>query len=951
MYNAISSLQCRLAYLLNLLNVGFCRAFVRIFNILINSVKSDQITVRTRSLKSVTQMLDKDPTLFDRTLQVNHLILKCAADQSSMVRDNALALVGKCIMLKPALDSEMLKSVLVCTHDSAIGIRKRAMKLLKDIYQRHFQQDMKASKDLRAILSETFLQRVGDDDEGTSELARHILEDVWLSLFWETVDDGKSVQGRVSLKDHVGLIIETTQRSDKTTQSLDAFFRYSMSDKSRNQEANLKVNRAFVVAGFDGMIDPNELPGSPPQRSILQTLTVFARANPRLFTQQQLEYLQPYISNLTTTDDLNLFRRVVVILRCVLPILPTVQKEFLSNIQVDLLKNVSKLAKAELNEVTACLWTINGVLQNIEKLVGVEINVLKGLRKAEGINFSRLSREKEHNPVVKQELTKAQRLIHLAGHFGHHCDFEPQLERFMKELPWLSGNLVSAKIVAAIKPFIAKHHPLTLRTIGLESIGMVCQSWPQNFTEPDIVGTFQRILREDHHDLQRITLLCFRDFFQSQDQQLGLKSSADKKDPLENGKLVSSVTVSNKDGAAALIAQNFIHAVLRIAKASQDEYALAATEVIASIARQGLVHPKECGSTLVALGTSTNPRIADVAFQQYQTLHLQHESMFEREYMRAIHDTFSYQRDIVKDSNGFTMPYFRAKLHSMYEVIKTSKSKAQVKFLSNYCAKIDFDITKLDVSKEVPDHLEFSKFLIENLAFFDYVRMEDLLHVLACIEKIVGGTGAGIAHAINTEVFKLVLDPETGAPLTMLEQNDAQSIDVDATRFKKLTTASMILSMLWQARTFIRRLHGISGRDNRREGRGRPSKDLNKAPPKNNSITGDKVIETISRVSHALDTQELSLQQCKEFAELLAIDNEVKVAGDGEEEEGDRPQTPSVDDDDEDSMVVNANGGSKISKRKGSVSLSGTPLKKKRGRPTLGGKKTTRKSLDDEYWN
>ena len=901
----------------------------------------------------MAQMLEKDPSLFDRASQVNNLVLKCVSDQSSMVRDNALALVGKCIMLKPILDPELLKSVLVCTRDSTIGIRKRAIKLLKDIYQRDFYKDVKAVKDLKIVLSENFLQCVEDSDEGTSELARQTLEDIWLSPFWGSANlGGSSVQDRVSLKDQISLIIQTIQRNDQILVPLGAFLRYSMSDKSKNLEANLKVNKAFLIVAFDGMVDSTELPGNHPQTHVLQALTVFARANPKLFTQQQLEYLQPYISNLTTTDDLNLFRRVVVILRCVLPTLPAVQKDFLSKVQGDLLRNVSKLAKTELNEVAACLWTINGVLQNIEKLVGVEVNVLKGLHKVEAVDFSQMSSQNEPNPALKQELIKAQRLIHLAGHFGHHCDFEPQLERFRKDLPWLPGNLVSAKIVAAIKPFVAKQNPLALRVVGLESMGLVCQSWPQNFTKPDIVSIFQGILREDHHDLQRIILICFRDFFMSQDQQLGLKASTESKGPLENGKLVSSVTVSDKDGAAALIAQNFIQAILRIAKASQDDYALAATEVIASITRQGLVHPKECGSTLVALGTSTNPRIADVAFQQHQTLHLQHESMFEREYMRAIHDTFLYQRNIVKDGTGFTRPSFRAKLHSIYEVIKTSKSKAQVKFLSNYCARIDFDLAKLDVSKEISNHLEYSKFLIENLAFFDYVRMEDLLHVLACIEKVVGGTGAGIAHAINTEVFKLVLDPETGTPLTLPARIDAQSIDLDPTRFRKLTTASMILSMLWQARTFIRRLYGISGRDNRREGRGRPSKDLSKAPPKNNSVTGDKVVESILRISRALDNQQLSLEQCKEFTELLAIDNEVKVDGDGDEDEdeGGRIQTPSIDDDDG-STALHVGSGSKISKRKGSTSLNGTPLKKKRGRPPLSGKKAGRKSMDEEDWD
>ena len=49
--------------------------------------------------------------------------------------------------------------------------------------------------------------------------------------------------------------------------------------------------------------------------------------------------------------------------------------------------------------------------------------------------------------------------------------------------------------------------------------------------------------------------------------------------------------------------------------------ALTAIEVIASINRQGLVHPKEPGLALVALETSRNPVIAEVAFQKQYLLH------------------------------------------------------------------------------------------------------------------------------------------------------------------------------------------------------------------------------------------------------------------------------------------------------------------------------------------
>ena len=64
----ISSNQIRLAYALTILSMDFCRQFDRILKILLDSISSESTTVRNRSLKSVMQMLEKDPELYHRQL-------------------------------------------------------------------------------------------------------------------------------------------------------------------------------------------------------------------------------------------------------------------------------------------------------------------------------------------------------------------------------------------------------------------------------------------------------------------------------------------------------------------------------------------------------------------------------------------------------------------------------------------------------------------------------------------------------------------------------------------------------------------------------------------------------------------------------------------------------------------------------------------------------------------
>ena len=935
----ISNSQKRIAYALTLLTMEFCRQFEYILKILLDSVTSEQITVRTRSLKSVTQMLEKDPSLLDRGGNVKILIGKCATDASSMVRDSALTLIGKCIALKPTLEQDFLRHILRLTDDPATGVRKRSMRLLKDIYLRN------SGRDIKTAIGDSLLQRVRDLDASVSEIARQTFEEIWLSPFRTSADSADVSAGdKVSLQEQVSLIVRTVQRSEKVPSVLVHLLKDVLSSTSKNAAANFKVCKSLVATAFDIMIDNTNGQDRLEQRHILQTLTVFAKANARLFTADQLQRLQPYISDLSGKDDLNRFRSIVIIFRCVLPVLSTVQHGLLREIQTALIQSVSKLGKSELNEVAECLWTINGTLQNPEVLLKLIVSVLQKLHTLGGVTFVDSSQN--------IELKRVKKYIQIAGYFGKHCDFEIHGQIFQNALAWWKGGSVARLIVQSVNPFTNTKQPLSLRAEAFDSIGLICQSWPYQFTQEHISNAFQDVLRNGEPELQNNVLSSFRDFFakiESQSEAKGEPVVAGA-DASNGGKLGGSMTASDGDGASALIAQRFLKDVLSIALASQDTSALTATEVIASINRQGLVHPKESGPALVALETSINPAIAHVALQEHRILHQQHESMFEREYMRAIQEAFRYQKEIVGDTLGYTTQPYASKLHGMFEIIKTSKGKYQKKFLSNFCSKIDFEPAKMDLSGSPPNTLQMSRFLIENLAFFDYSRLDELQYTISCMEKIVADTGSGVAHSISTEVFHITVEPEKEVTdgVAPPEQDSAINPAIDPSRLRELTTASIILSSLWEARTYLRRLYGLSASQQRKENKTKAAaKDLNKAPSRVQGVTGDKLIAAIAEDVNSLSNEELMMRQCQEFLELLSVDSEVKVATEGDEEPT-RPETPSGDEEQDAPM----SGGLRALKRKGSVSIAGTPMKKKRGRPSLGNRKKSGKSHgSDEDWD
>jgi cohesin loading factor subunit SCC2 len=920
---------------LTVLNSSFCKAFDTILKVLLNSIASDQAKVRSRSLKSVIYMLEKDPSLLDRDASVMRVILRCATDASPMVRDSALSLIAKCIALKPKLEDDGCRSILTCAADPTAGVRKRCIGLLKDIY-------LKTSRtELKLAIVDSFLQRTTDTEESVATLARQTFEDIWLTPFHELIDssqDGSKL--KVGLGERVTLIVSLVQRSETALETLGFCLRKILSDNSKTASLNFKVCKAMVATMFDKLVE-DEGSEKEFQQALLQTITVFAKANAKLFSPDQLETLHPYIGNLATAEDLFIFRSVVVIYRCVLPYLSSAHNSLLKEVQNDLFKSVAKLARSELNEVMACLWTINGVLRNTDRLVKLTISVLKPIQHYRNVDLA----DNSNSAIV----ARAKSYIRIAGCVGRHCDLEKYEPHFKSAFPSWKGGSVAGLMVDTIVPFTLPKQPLELRVMALESVGSICQSWPAQFSRDEPRKILSMVFKEDNVSLQNIVLKSFAEFFAMHEgkAEKSVVPSAEKADQDNSTRLGGSLKASDNDGAAALIAQHFLQSMLRVAQSRQDAYALTAIELIASINRQGLVHPKECAGVLVSLETSTVPAIAKVAFDTHKMLHQQYESMFEREYMRAVQEAFYYQRDVVGDSSGASARPYVAKLAPLFDIIKTSNSRYQKKFLSNLCSKVDFELKKLDSTGDPPEHLLLARFVAQNLAFFDYSQLAELVSAVGCIERIVSATGTVVAHSIETEIFP----PRMVAPLGELSSEpvpqgpgNAEPLpQVNPSVLRQLATAAASLSMLWEARTYLRRLYGIHAHVRDKEGKA-AAKELNKSATKVQGVTGDKFWDAISRNMEALNSEEQMISKCREFATLLAIDDEFKV---GEDEDAEGDSFDAVADLDDTGAGPGSLGGQRPGKRKNSVS-SQNPAKRPRGRKSGSGKKRASTEPDDD---
>ena len=361
--------------------------------------------------------------------------------------------------------------------------------------------------------------------------------------------------------------------------------------------------------------------------------------------------------------------------------------QFLVDIRKDLMPAVSKITRTLLDDVIACLWIISGLLQTTEHLARLVCSSLNGIQKIKAMAVK--------SPLDQTKIRQFDRYSLIVGMAGKHCDLDSHADLFKTPFPKWQGGPVSKLMVDVIIPFASPSRPEEVRRPALDAVGLVCQSNPRNFVAANIYTTFQQVFDERNSVLESMILRSLKEFLFAEErrsEQAATSASATKETIMRDLKVMGSTSF---DDVASATTQRFLKEITRIALASQDEHAFLAMEVLATINRQGLVHPQETGVTLITLETCPVTRISELAYHEHRALHEKHETVLEREYAKAVQSAFQYQRDIVKDTRGATEDPFTAKLHLLIEVLKISKSKNRTRFLEKFAGMIDFDIAKL----------------------------------------------------------------------------------------------------------------------------------------------------------------------------------------------------------------------------------------------------------------
>ena len=915
--------HAKLSYYTTIVNSELYTLYRPVLHISFQSMSREEVTVRSKSLKSVTQLIETDPTILDGKAEIYHTILEEGlGDPSPQVRESALGLIGTCLALRPHYEDVTRPAVLERLTDTSIGVRKRSMKLARDLYLRSKDQEV------RTEICRTLLIRLQDQEDSVRDLARQLVEGIWITPYAFVNTSGAA---QTSMSNHVALVVRALNSAKVVVGEhvilalVKAIIGGGVDMKPDSQSLNVCER---LVSGMFDLVSNSDTDDAnvPSGAEALQVLVVFAKVAHSLFTFEQVRSLRPYIDTIPQLEDQATSIAALHIYRRVIPTLSTVHKQFLEEtrgkLQQFLLKGISAIV---LDELIACLWAILRLLQNTVPMTKLVASSLMG-------TFKVITRG-DLSPTFLTTFSRYCLIVGTVAKYGEG-DLEENKAEFVKSVRMPVPFTVSKCIVDSLVPLAmpSSTHPKEVRKASFEAVAMVCQANPKNYVAPKVYAIFQEAFKERNQLLESLFLTSFLSFLLQEEKKTA--EASDGKEKKETKRELTVIGGTNYDDVSSATTQRFLDDITRISLQDVSPHSKLALEVLGSINRQGLVHPKQTGVTFITLETCNSSVISELAFKEHRLLHDKHEQVLEREYAKAIQSAYNYQRDVLGDSRGAREKpdgTWEPKLMLMMEVLKISRSKNRQKFLEKLVRLVDFDYTKIKVTDTQPHHVLFSRFVLENLAFFDYITLGEVLNTVNALEKLFYSTGSPLAQSIESDIFQVRMDMVTTASNTT--ENGESSAPpppppVNVKRLCLLTAGSMILSVLYEVRTYLRRLWNL-GLGTKKEKSKLVAKDLSKAPVKIQGMSGDKLWEDMTQIMDSLNSEETMMEQCRAFVELMTIDKEVKV-GENDEEEGEGPETPSGDEYD---MVDGTGNGSGRGRKRKSGPGSSTPSgRKKRAR-------------------
>lgn len=718
------------------------------------------IAIRTKAMKCLTMVVEADPGVLgrlDMQLGVRHSFL----DHSTSVREAAVDLVGKFVLSRPELIDTYYEMLSVRILDTGVSVRKRVIKILKDICIE--------CPDFPKIpeICVKMIRRV-NDEEGIRKLVMEVFQNMWFTPVRErpTLDTQSLIRKVMNITDVVATSREIGM--EWFEQLLVSLFR-PREDKDDSTKVHAEPPKALLTACkqiVDCLIEnvlrleeSNSQNKGSNQRLVacLTTLNLFAKIRPQLLVNHAIT-LQPYLSlKCQTQGDYQIISSVARTLELVVPLMEHPSETFLAQLEEDSVKLILLHDRSVVASCLSCLGSIvNNVTRNF-KLIRDCFNKYYGiLRDAkEKETFVRHPTSNQYRPLVR-------RALFTVGLLLRHFDFTDK-----DVIEGLDADIKN-QVFETLMYFVGLSDK-DIQFYTLRAIGSLCIRHYEFMLQTELKSLYHNLLTTNEAPVpMRVQVLNNIEMYLEEEEQRMIRQDQEwaKMSKRENLKEMGDVT----SGMASTVIQLYLKEILEAFLHPDVGVRHAALKVIQLILAQGLVHPVQIVPYLICMSTDMEKVVSHSADKQLQDIEKKYPGFIHMKSQLGIRLSFKLHCILQQDPKGEPVPVrgFRhvegeplptALNGFLYSILRSTKQQRRALVLS---VLKQFD-------EQAKTSLSQMLYYADNLAYFPFQVQDEPLFIIHHVDIMISVTGTNLMQTFREALIPLNnqeqrLNLETGQP-------------------------------------------------------------------------------------------------------------------------------------------------------------------------------------------
>nr|XP_043881668.1 nipped-B-like protein A isoform X5 [Solea senegalensis] len=709
------------------------RPFAQSFDIYLTQILrvlgESAIAVRTKAMKCLSEVVAVDPSILARS-DMQRGVHGRLMDNSTSVREAAVELLGKFVLSRPQLTEQYYEMLIERILDTGISVRKRVIKILRDICLEQPTFSKITEMCVRMI------RRV-NDEEGIKKLVNETFQKLW---FTPTPAHDKETMTRkiLNITDVVAACRDT---------GYDWFEQLLQNLLKSEEDASYKPAKKACVQLVDNLVEhilkyeeslaENKGVNSTRLVACITTLYLFSKIRAQLMVKHAMT-MQPYLTTkCNTANDFMVICNVAKILELVVPLMEHPSETFLATIEEDLMKLIIKYGMTVVQHCVSCLGAVVNKVTHNYKFVWACFNRFYG-----ALNKLKVQHQEDPNSATlvanKPFLLRS---LFTVGALARHFDFD--LEEFKGP-----NKVVIKEKVLELLLYFTKHEDEEVKTKAIIGLGFLVIMHPSQMFMPEVKSLYNGILADSSSSINlKIQILKnLQTYLQEEDTRMQeadreWKKLSKQEDLKEMGDISS--------GMSSSIMQLYLKQVLEAFFHTQSSVRHFALNVIALTLNQGLIHPVQCVPYLIAMGTDPEPSMRNKADQQLVEIDKKYTGFIHMKAVAGMKMSYNLQQAIASSRRSIIRGFRQDETHSalcshLFTMIRGNRQHRRA-FLISLLNLFD-DSSKTEVNMLL--------FVADNLACFPFQSQEEPLFIMHHIDITLSVSGSNLLQTFRELLLK-----------------------------------------------------------------------------------------------------------------------------------------------------------------------------------------------------